>query len=63
MNNIDDWHLESSYADLPRKLFTPISPTPVKTPKLIIYNQKLANSLGIDISYDDEEALTQLFSE
>ena len=62
MNNIDDWHLESSYADLPRKLFTPISPTPVKTPKLIIYNQKLANSLGIDISYDDEEALTQLFS-
>lgn len=64
MNNIDAWQLENSYADLPGKFYTRISPTPVNTPKLIIYNQILANSLGIDLSYDndDDEALTQLFS-
>ena len=58
MNNIDAWQLENSYADLPGKFYTRISPTPVNTPKLIIYNQKLANSLGIDFSYDDDERST-----
>ena len=64
MNNIDAWQLENSYAEFPGKFYTRIKPTPVNAPKLIIFNEKLANSLGIDLSYDDddEEALTQLFS-
>ena len=62
MNFSDTWQLENSYAKLPGKFYTPIKPTPVSAPKLIIFNEKLANSLGIDLSYDDEEVITQLFS-
>jgi len=62
MNFSDTWQLENSYADLPGKFYTSINPTLVSAPKLIIFNEKLANSLGIDLSCDDEEILTQLFS-
>ena len=62
MNKINTWELKSSYSDLPRKFYTAINPIPVKAPKLIILNKKLANSLGIDLSFNDKEILSQLFS-
>jgi serine/tyrosine/threonine adenylyltransferase len=55
MNFSDTWQLENSYTKLPGKFYTPVKPTPVSAPKLIIFNEKLANSLGIDLSYDDDE--------
>ena len=41
------WNLENSYASLPKKFFTKLNPTPVRSPKLIILNYPLAKSLGL----------------
>lgn len=62
MNYSDAWQLENSYADLPSKFYTYVNPTPVHKPKLIIFNEKLAKSLGINLPFDDKEFLAQLFS-
>jgi len=62
MNYIDALQLECSYADLSKKFYTPINPIPVNKPKLIIFNEKLAKSLNINLPYDDKETLAQLFS-
>ena len=62
MNHLYTWQLENSYADLPGKFYTCINPTPVNSPKLIIFNEKLAKSLGINLPNNDKEALAQLFS-
>ena len=62
MNCIDALQLECSYADLSKKFYTPINPIPVNKPKLIIFNEKLAKSLNINLPYDDKETLAQLFS-
>ena len=43
------WNLDSSYARLPKAFFTSQSPTAVRSPKLIIFNDPLATSLGLDI--------------
>ena len=62
MNYLDTWKLENSYADLPKKFYTSINPSPVSKPKLVIFNEKLAKSLGVKLSYDDKETLSQIFS-
>ena len=62
MNYLDAWQLENSYADLPSKFYTHVSPTPVDKPKLIIFNEKLAKSLGINLPFDDKKLLEKLFS-
>ncbi|WP_223066142.1 protein adenylyltransferase SelO [Paenibacillus caui] len=43
------WNFDNSYARLPELFFTRQAPTPVKSPKLIILNDSLATSLGLDI--------------
>jgi len=43
------WNLDSSYARLPELFFTRQSPTAVRSPKLIILNETLATSLGLDV--------------
>jgi len=43
------WHLDNSYARLPKLFFTSLNPTPVYAPKLIILNHPLATSLGFNI--------------
>lgn len=43
------WKLENSYFQLPKIFFTSINPTPVRSPKLIIINNSLATSLGLNI--------------
>jgi serine/tyrosine/threonine adenylyltransferase len=42
------WNLDNSYARLPEAFFTRLHPTPVHSPKLIILNQNLAASLGLN---------------
>lgn len=42
------WNLDNSYSRLPKPFFTSQSPTPVRSPKLIILNHPLAASLGLD---------------
>ena len=59
---LDSWNLENSYANLPKQFYTNIKPTPVKKPSVIIFNEKLAKSLGINLPFEDKELLAQLFS-
>lgn len=43
------WNLDSSYARLPKSFFTSLNPTAVRSPKLIILNDPLATSLGLNV--------------
>ncbi|MDF2649457.1 MAG: hypothetical protein K0Q73_5262 [Paenibacillus sp.] len=47
--NETGWNFDNSYASLPKSLFTRLNPTPVRSPKLIILNDVLATSLGLNI--------------
>ena len=60
--NLNSWKLENSYAHLPAKFYTPINPTPVRAPELILFNKKLANTLDITLPHDDKKILARLFS-
>jgi serine/tyrosine/threonine adenylyltransferase len=44
------WNFDNSYARLPQSLFTRLTPTSVRSPKLIILNHPLATSLGLNAS-------------
>jgi uncharacterized protein YdiU (UPF0061 family) len=43
------WNLDNSYTRLPNSFFTRLNPTPVSSPKLIILNDSLATSLGLNV--------------
>ena len=42
------WRWDNSYARLPEGLHSPVQPTPVSQPRWGIFNQDLANTLGLD---------------
>lgn len=42
------WNLESSYACLPKIFYKRVEPTAVKSPALVVLNEKLAAFLGLD---------------
>lgn len=42
------WNFDNSYAKLPESFFTKQDPTPVRSPELIVLNESLAASLGLD---------------
>ena len=50
------WKLENTYADLPKIFFSKQNPTPVRSPKLVILNQQLTESLGLktEILHDSD---------
>jgi serine/tyrosine/threonine adenylyltransferase len=56
------FHLESTYAKLPGVFFSKLSPTPVSQPELVIFNEKLADEIGLDLSGMDGEERTKLLS-
>jgi serine/tyrosine/threonine adenylyltransferase len=56
------WNLEHTYQQLPSALFSPIHPTPVKSPQLVLLNQRLAQDLGLDLEKYDDQILSALFS-
>jgi len=47
-NNEVGWNFDNSYARLPELFFENTKPTPVHSPKLVIFNEPLAKSLGLD---------------
>jgi serine/tyrosine/threonine adenylyltransferase len=50
------WNFDNSYACLPQTFFTSQKPTSVSSPKLAIFNEPLATSLGVNIqSLQSEE--------
>ncbi|UHA72138.1 protein adenylyltransferase SelO [Paenibacillus sp. 481] len=42
------WNFDNSYSGLPKLFFSELNPTPVRSPKLIMFNESLAASLGLD---------------
>ncbi|RDW16686.1 protein adenylyltransferase SelO [Oceanobacillus chungangensis] len=55
------WNLDNSYARLPESFFSNTDPTPVRSPKLIILNNQLAASLGLNVeTLQNEEGLAML---
>ena len=43
------WNFDNSYARLPETFFTKVDPNPVRAPKLIILNDSLATTLGLNV--------------
>ena len=56
------WNFDNSYLQLPEIMATKYSPVPVKEPKVIIFNQTLAKTLGLDVSSLNDEEKATLFS-
>jgi serine/tyrosine/threonine adenylyltransferase len=56
------FHLESTYAELPAVFFSKLSPTPVSQPEIVIFNDKLADEIGLDLSGMSVEERTKLLS-
>ncbi len=54
--------LENSFTELPAVFFSRLSPTPVREPELVIFNEKLADEIGLSLSGMDEEERTELLS-
>jgi len=42
------WRLDHSYARLPARFFATVAPTPVSSPRLVLFNRPLAEQLGLD---------------
>lgn len=42
------WRLDHSYAQLPQLFHIAVKPTPVRAPRLVVLNRRLAESLGLD---------------
>ena len=60
--NQSGFHLESTYAELPAVFFAKLSPTPVSQPEIVIFNEKLADEIGLDLSGMSGEERTKLLS-
>ena len=42
------WNLEETYTSLPEIFYSKINPNPVRSPELVIVNERLAGKLGLD---------------
>lgn len=50
------WNFDNSYSRLPEAFFTCTNPTPVKDPNIVILNEPLAQSLGLNVEALQSEA-------
>jgi len=48
-NQETGWNLDNSYARLPKSLFSSLNLNPVRSPNLVILNDSLATSLGLNV--------------
>ena len=49
MQTTPNWNFQTTYTNLPPIFFTKHFPTPVRAPKLVIFNNNLAESLGMPL--------------
>ncbi|MGE7092938.1 protein adenylyltransferase SelO [Lysinibacillus sp. NPDC048646] len=56
MPNKIGWNFDNSYARLPHTFFSALSLNPVESPKLVVLNHSVAQSLGLDIDALQSEA-------
>lgn len=62
MTNETGWNLDNSYARLPEKFHTSTNPTPVRSPELIILNERVAEFLGLDVQKLQSDAGVAVFA-
>ena len=56
------WQFDNTYTRLPETMSSPLTPIPVKDPKLIILNHDLSEDLGLDFSILNDKQLASIFS-
>lgn len=56
------WNFDNSYSQLPKAFYTLQNPTPVVAPKLVKFNESLANTLGINSEYINENEADEVFA-
>ena len=56
------WNIDNSYITLPEIFYSKVKPNPVKNPKLIVLNEKVAELLGLDIERLKEEESLNIFA-
>ena len=56
------WNFDNSYSNLPKSFIYEISPVPVKSPELVIFNYDLADQMGLNFFKIDKEELAKIFS-
>jgi uncharacterized protein YdiU (UPF0061 family) len=56
------WNLEHTYASLPKWFHVAVAPTPVREPKIVVFNRKLAEALGLDPDLAQREEAAQVFT-
>lgn len=60
MENKLGWNLQNTYVELPEIFYEKVSLNPVSDPKLVLYNESLAEQLGL--SSDKKEELVAVFA-
>ena len=56
------WRLEHTYTQLPEIFFADARPTPVREPRLVVFNRTLAATLGLDADALDTAAGAEIFA-
>ena len=56
------FQLESTYTELPGILFSKTPPTPVRQPGIVVFNDKLADEIGLNLSGMRKEERTEFLS-
>lgn len=56
------WNFDNSYARLPSKFFSVLDPTPVRSPKPVVFNEPLAAALGLDAGMLQSDEATAVFA-
>lgn len=62
MKTIKGWRFNNSYALLPEVFYSIILPGPVSSPKLVLFNEVLAQSLNLDYSQVSPQTLAEIFA-
>jgi uncharacterized protein YdiU (UPF0061 family) len=56
------FNFQNTYINLPQAFYTQLEPVPVSSPKMVVFNEPLAKSMGLDFSTLNEEEKAALFS-
>ncbi len=60
--NFMKWHFDNTYGRLPENLFSRVNPVAVSKPEIVIFNQALAENLGLDFSELSDKDRTEIFA-
>jgi serine/tyrosine/threonine adenylyltransferase len=56
------FNFDNTYVQLPADFYSPVHPTPVPSPKLVLYNNQLAQELGLSAPLEDTYAVASILA-